>query len=395
MTNLASAQTSSELYEVEPREQAGGPTDERFEFQFHQAAAESLEVLDDQQVECIYFEFHDDYVIETAASNHYRFYQVKCRGAQRGMWTIAEFFGERLKKGSKVGAAGGATPQRVNDCIFVKMFDHIEKFGDRCEEFVFVSDNGVNADFETLLDDVRKATGSIARAEKLYAAISVSSPSVTKEHFYHFLRSLRIKQAMGTLGRLDECKAILGLRILEMSEVDLSASEQQSIGRNLVDAIRSRSHLVIQLPRSKAQIRKQKGFMLNDMLRLLSLSPSGYRELRANGRQAVLELSRLHRLLKRSDAPESIIPMMCRLKARWDAWWVAERHNLDGLHELDLRAVAGRVVEDHALGKLDFDGMKNEAANIAERFQTTLTARQPLTRDLVFGLILSTAVERA
>jgi hypothetical protein len=39
---------------------AGAKTDEAFEFQFHQAAADALDVLDDEQVACVYCEWHDD-----------------------------------------------------------------------------------------------------------------------------------------------------------------------------------------------------------------------------------------------------------------------------------------------------------------------------------------------
>jgi len=44
------------LHEVEPREQAGAVTGARYDFQYHQAAAAALEVLDDTDVACVYCE---------------------------------------------------------------------------------------------------------------------------------------------------------------------------------------------------------------------------------------------------------------------------------------------------------------------------------------------------
>jgi Cap4 dsDNA endonuclease len=78
------------LHEVVPREQVGPATGERYDFQYHQAAADCLQVLDDTQVACVYCEWHDDYVIETAGVISYRFHQVKTRLASLGPWTLKD-----------------------------------------------------------------------------------------------------------------------------------------------------------------------------------------------------------------------------------------------------------------------------------------------------------------
>ena len=56
-----------EVHEVMPREQAGARTWLLYEFQYHQAAADALDVLDDTKVACVYCEWHDDHVIEALA----------------------------------------------------------------------------------------------------------------------------------------------------------------------------------------------------------------------------------------------------------------------------------------------------------------------------------------
>lgn len=57
-----------QLHQIVPSEQVGAGTREKFEFQYHEAAADTLQVLDETQVACVHCDWHYDYVIETPAS---------------------------------------------------------------------------------------------------------------------------------------------------------------------------------------------------------------------------------------------------------------------------------------------------------------------------------------
>jgi hypothetical protein len=391
---------SSELYQVEPREQAGPVTGLRYDFQYHQAAADALQVLDDTDVACVYCEWHDDYVIEAAGPVSYRFHQVKTRSASQGPWRINEFFGLSGKRGRK--KTGAPSPLSAStDSIFARFFDHTVRFGRRCALFVFVSDAGMSTEFEDLLRGVQSVESisqldASVRAEfvRIFDAIALTFDSITVELFFAFLQRLRIRAAVGSLASIGDCRTLIGGRILQLSEVDLTQSQSQKIGSDLVAAVRERSHRVLPImPQSLEALREAKGLVIEDVLKLLSLSDAGYRELKTGGRETVIALSRLHRLLDRSGLPPTEIPQLCRLKAAWDAWWVTQRHVLNSLDVIALRSECAAALVVHAAGNLDFMGLRNEARSIADKFAPMLTSTEPLSDELVFGLLLSISVE--
>lgn len=387
--------TNPQLHEVDPREQAGASSGDRFEFQYHQAAADALHVLDESQVACVYCEWHDDYVIEAAGIVAYRFHQVKTRSSSQGPWTLNEFFGIKRTRGPSGAVSVTA------DSIFGRLLDHVAKFGDRCECFVFVSDAGASNDFEGLLDAVRSETGpdslsgdSATEFEKLQSALVSVHSTLTRQNLFAFLSKLYIREALGKLGDLKACRTLIGGRIYEMSEVNLTMSEAQKIGANLVAAVRERSHRVLKvLPASTTELRATKGLVLDDVLRILSLSSAGYRELQSSGRDRVVTLSRLHRLCQRSNVPEVIIPDLCRLKTNWEAWWIAQRHHVNSLDLISMKKACADVLSVHAKGNLDFSGLRAEAKNIASKYAKVLTSTEPITEELVVGLLMSLAVE--
>ena len=398
--NTLGGTTAAELHEISPREQVGPITGERFEFQYHQAAADCLQVLDDTQVACVYCEWHDDYVIEAAGVVCYRFHQVKTRAASKGPWTLNEFFGVKRPPGkAKKGApkTGTATP----DSIFGRFYDHISRFGTRCDCFVFVTDAGAGAEFVGLLDAVRvvSAHGALSgepatEFAKLHGALVTAFGGLSPDDLFAFVKRLHLREAVGKLGDLKACRTLIGGRIHDMSEVDLTMSEAQKIGADLVAAVRERSHRVLPtLPATTGDLRRAKGLVLQDVLRILSLSNTGYRELKAGGRDAVVALSRLHRLCKRSGVTEALIPELCRLKTTWGAWWIAQRHSVNLLDQIALKKACADALRVHADGKLDFNGLRSQAKALAAKFAPVLTSSEPLTAELVFGFMMAIAVE--
>lgn len=390
----------AELYQILPREQVGAVTGERYEFQYHQAAADCLQVLDDTRVACVYCEWHDDYVIEAAGVVSYRFHQVKTRSASQGPWTLNEFFGVKRSRGKpKKGAAQVGTA--TTDSIFGRLYDHVARFNNRCEWFVFVTDAGLASDFEALLNAARAvANRSALRGDtaielaKLHAALVLAFPSLTADNLFDFIKRLYVQEALGKLGDLKSCRTLIGGRILEMSEVDLTMSEAQKIGADLVATVREKSHRVLGvLPITAAELRVVKGLVLDDVLRILSLSTEGYRELRSGGRNSVITLSRFDRLCKRSRVSEALIPDLCRLKTTWEAWWIGQRHVVNILDQVALKKECADALRVHVNGMMDFNGLHAEAEALAVKYAPVLTSTEPITKELVFGLMMALAVE--
>jgi hypothetical protein len=149
------------LHEVSPREQVGPQTGALYEYQYHQAAAEALSLLSNDDLVCVYCEWHDDFVSEDVSSSGYAFHQVKTRIKSKGPWRISEFFGLRKKTKDQ------PEPPAEASSIFAHLWDHTSKFGSRCRTFVFVTDAGVESDFATFINEVHAAPSTREGLHKL------------------------------------------------------------------------------------------------------------------------------------------------------------------------------------------------------------------------------------
>ena len=205
-----------------PREQIGAVTGEYYEFQYHQAAGDALQVLDDGKVACVYCEWHDDYVIETAGIASYQFHQVKARAKSRGPWSLSEFFGHRKK-------TTASQKSKTEASIFTNMIDHVSKFGGKCAAFVFVTDAGIKSDFQALLDQVEAAKSLKALpadARKTLASVvkglAKMLPDLVVADLYEFLVRFTVKPTMGAFGERAVIKA--GLLHIHVEEASPSSA---------------------------------------------------------------------------------------------------------------------------------------------------------------------------
>ena len=130
----------------------------------------------------------------------------------------------------------------------------------------------------------------------------------------------------------------------------------------MVAAIRQRSHLVLStVPQTSEELRAQKGLVVGNVLRLLSLSTEGYNQLRVGGRESVFALSRLHRLCRKNNIPDDLIPDLCRLKTEWVSWWITERDRIDQTDYLALKADTADLLRAHSTGHIEFTILVEQA----------------------------------
>jgi transcriptional regulator with XRE-family HTH domain len=384
------------LHEVEPREQVGAATGALYEYQYHQAAAEALVLLESADAICIYCEWHDDFVTErNCASCCYAFHQVKTRQKAKGPWDWKEFFGfTRKSKEDK-------EPKLRSDSIFSHLWDHTKNFGARCGKFVFVTDAGVSTEMSSLLEDAKQCQSAAQLPEnsaKIFGSIMTQAKrtfsEITDDVFLNFLKRLEVKEGLGNVRGLNETKILIADLILDASEVDLKMSEAKKIGAQLVAAVRDKSHVTLKpLPANVDELRSKKGLMIQDILGVLSLSVEGYRQLREGGREAVVTLSRLQRLCKRNNVAESLIPDMCTYKVAWAAWWMEQRNLVDELDYVALKSECAEILTAHSSGTLKIDKLAEQAKALAEKYQARLPSSEPLTAEPVMGLMISLAVD--
>jgi Cap4 dsDNA endonuclease len=383
------------LNEVEPREQVGAATGAAYEYQYHQAAAEALVLLESADAICIYCEWHDDFVTETNELCCYDFHQVKTRQRTKGPWKWKEFFGYSAKGKDE------QEPKLKTDSIFSHLWDHTKKFGSRCGRFIFITDAGVADEMTKLLEDARQSESADKlpqESEKIFAKLIVQAkmtfPEITEATLLGFLKRLEVKDGLGDVHGLNQTKILIADRILTASEVDLKLSEAKKIGAQLVAAVRDKSHLTLKsLPATVEELRAKKGLMIQDILGVLSLSVEGYKELRESGREAVVTLSRLQRYCKRNNIAESLIPDLCTYKVGWVAWWMEQRNVVDELDYVALKSECAEILTAHSSGTLKIDKLAEQAKSLAEKYRDKLPSSEPLTAELVMGLIITLVVD--
>jgi hypothetical protein len=386
----------SKLFEIEPREQIGAQTGVLYEYQYHQAAAGALKLLDQSENALwIYCEWHDDYVIEGHTNDLYTFYQVKTRSG--GPWTVGEFFGLG-KLNNKTGIRALSTRQ---SCVFSNLWDHTHKFGVRCNGFIFLSDTSLDPELQSLLDECKTvdtsdqlSTDSQRLFQSILPPLAKRDRTVTAASLFVFMRKLRAEIGVGTVRNIDDAKLIIADRIISCSEVDLAWSEGRRIGNDLVAIVRSRSHLVLRdLPSTAQQLRSSKAISITDLLKLLSLSEAGYRMLNEGAGDAVKTLSRLHRFCQKRGIAEELIPQLCEFKTTWSSWWLRHSDLLNKTDFIVFKADCIQLLKVHSTGNMGLEELGRQAKVIAAKYNLVLNPIDPLTEECVFGFLISLAVD--
>jgi hypothetical protein len=174
------------------------------------------------------------------------------------------------------------------------------------------------------------------------------------------------------------------------------------MGRDVVELVRARSGVILKpMPANMtaAELRDKKAILVDDLLKLISLSPQAYKILRqSHDRDAVRQLSRLQRYCKANGIGSELIEQICQLKAAWDAWSIAERGRVDSAELLALHSECGNLLTAYAAlspGPAKHLGwFLPEARNLAERYGHRWKTVLPLRAEEIMGLIFKIAADR-
>lgn len=404
-----------------PREQVGPATGAAYEFQYAEAALACLELLSDASAACVYCEWHDDFVVERDGGTAYEFFQVKQRSQSEGPWPLSAILGVAGQRPLPVIPAATPAPSKPKPKakpkplrsaaaigVGERLLEHQRNFTDACAVFTFVSTHDVTT------DDAFYALVSAARAAHRQTCGIRCLPQEMQELFAEILAAYQTRNAAttadelwGLLGRLHFVRAkgrpdtpsvaigLMGQRILELSEVDLLASEQQRVATQLINLVRAQSHRVLEtqpLP-SEADVRCAKTVGIEEVLLLLALSPEGFRELKSRGRDAVVTLSRLHRLCRDSGLDEQSIQRFCELKVKWDTWLSDHRDSITGDAIALVEAEASLLLRQlrASTSKTKYHDLHADAVVATERLIQGNGVPPDLTVAHLIGLVFATA----
>ncbi|MDB5845333.1 MAG: hypothetical protein JWP79_2643 [Polaromonas sp.] len=196
------------LHEVDPREQDGRDAVARFKAQYRAAAYQSLQILKGGEVDAVFCDIHDDYVVRKIINGveHYDFYQVKTNNTKGFQWKLAAIFGINTKKAQELA--------KVKDSFVGKLMLHTVQFGEACLTVNLQS----NKDFDETVYQVEDAFASGGVDHKnakhffgFFNEIHPDAKTFTEDGIKACLAKLRLIGA-STLGRVINCQACSPLK---------------------------------------------------------------------------------------------------------------------------------------------------------------------------------------
>ena len=382
------------IHDKVPRETVGRETTNRFRMQFQAAAYAALEILSGKDVDRVYCDYHDDFVVRrnVGGSIEYHFFQVKTKGRANQQWNVGEIFS--LKKKGKLDTEEKLTA--IRDSIAGKLFVHTIEFGEQCTEVTVLSNVHFQDDVFEVQENLKEGKSSrvyIAQfIEKFFEIFSPGKP--IDDDQIQVARSKLSLQQVSYLGETLESFADAARNaIWKHSEIDLQKHEVDEIANSLVALVESKSCAPIR-GLTKDKIDLVTGVGLEDLLRVLSISTEVYQTLLAgDDPTAIKAASILQRHLKNAGAPESMIEMASGAKVSWDVWLRTARHTYA---EFDLELLLNDIDSKCRAWLIGSGELAQLRQKIAEVLESELAKKFPsMTVDLLLGGFCASIVRRA
>lgn len=226
------------LHTKKPREQSGRDSFSRYKAQIRSAGIASLSILEGNEIDRVYCDLHDDFVIRKKDGHgfSYIFYQVKTKGKQNHNWSVSDIFGlqPRAKK---------QDPLKIRDSFVGKLLLHTVVFDCSCHAIVFQTNINNSDDVDELLADIATGTFKDKNSEYLISNFNLCFANETTEQ----LSTEKIKSNLSKLKFEtdvqylkigdDNFEPIARDKIYKFSEVDLSYLESKEILIKLLDLV--------------------------------------------------------------------------------------------------------------------------------------------------------------
>lgn len=395
-TNIKIQKTTMDaIHDIAPREIAGRTTVSRFRMQFQAAAFAALEILSGKEVDRVYCDYQEDFVVRRTIHGkvEYHFFQVKTKGRANHQWKLGEVFS--LKK---IGALD--TDEKldaIRQSMAGKLFVHTVEFGDQCREVTLLSNVHFDEDVYEVVDDLAAGTSSKKYVTEFigkFAEIVSPKKPMSVDEAETARKKLTLRGNVPYLGEtLDEFGIAAHNAIWKHSEIELHKHEVDEIANSLVTLITKKSCAPIK-GLSKSEIDLATGVGLDDLLKVLSISTQVYLNLLAGDDPSVIKAaSILQRKLKEAGASNSMIEDASQAKVSWDVWVRSARHTFPDftfnllLEEIDRKCKAW-LIGGGVLADLEQFVQDVLDSSLGKKFAT-------LDTDLVFGAFCASIVRRA
>lgn len=383
------------IHDKAPRETVGRDVMVRFRMQFQAAAYAALEILSGKEVDRVYCDYQDDFVVRRTVAGvvEYHFFQVKTKGRSNQQWDVMEVFA--LKKVGELDTEEKL--EAVRNSIAGKLFMHTIEFGDQCSEVTLLTNVQFKDEVHEIVADLSAGNSSKKYTRGLIAKFAeIVSPDtpLTPEQVEAARKKMSLLAGIQHIGDTLEGFAMAAhIAIWKHSEIQLNQHEIERIARNLVMLVEDKSCAPIN-GLSKADLDLATGVGLEDLLDVLSISTNVYQTLLDGGDPAAIKVaSILQRSLKEAGATDSMIETASRAKVSWDMWVRSARHTFPDftfnvlLDEIDKKCRAW------LLG----GGVLADLENFVQEILDSPTGKKfvALDTDLVFGAFCAAIVRRA
>lgn len=383
------------IHEKAPRETVGRDTMVRFRMQFQAAAFAALEILSGKEVDRIYCDYHDDFVVRRTVAGvvEYHFFQVKTKGRANHQWDVDGVFS--LKKTGALDTSEKL--EAIRSSIAGKLFVHTVEFGEQCRAVTILTNVHFKDEVHDLVVDLAAGTSTKKYIRQLidkFAVILSPDNPMAPEQVEAARKKLTLQPNVQYIGDTLEAFSIAAHNaIWKHSEIELHQHEIEQIAKSLVMLVEEKSCAPIG-GLAKANINLATGVGLEDLLKVLSISTQVYQTLLQGGDPAAIKsASILQRKLKEVGTPDHMIELASRAKVSWDVWMRNARHTfpeftLDRLlEEIDKKCKAW-LLAGGELADLEICISELMESPVGKQFPT-------LGVDLLFGALCAAIVRKA
>ena len=382
------------IHEKAPRETVGRETTNRFRMQYQAAAFAALEILGGKEVDRVYCDYQDDFVVRrnVSGSVEYHFFQVKTKGRANQQWSLGEIFS--LKKRGKLDAEEKL--DAIRDSIAGKLFIHTIEFGEQCREVSILSNVHFEDEVLEVQDHLKNGKSNRAYITQLiekFGEIFAPGMSLSESKLESARSKLSLMQVSHLGETLENFSNAARTAIWKHSEIDLHKHEIDEIASSLVSLVASKSCEPIR-GLTKDKIDLVTGIGLDDLLKVLSISTTVYENLLNGGDPAAIKAaSILQRQLKAAGASDSMVETASSAKVSWDVWLRTARHTFPEfdlellLNDIDAKCRAW-ILSGSALGDLGRIVDEVLKSALAKKFSS-------LEVDLLLGGFCASIVRRA
>jgi hypothetical protein len=378
---------TSSIHDKAPRETVGRDTTLRFGMQHQAAAFAALEVLDSGDVDRVYCDYHDDFVVRRRASEGetYHFYQVKTKAKPNHQWSLREVFALK-KSGQKTD---NESLKAIQNSFAGKLLLHALTFKTMCRKVTLLTNVHFDDDVQAAVNELR--TGKPASKaiclliEKLGEIFEVE---LGKEAALEIASKFTLLPNVNYIGDPEKNFAVEAREaIFQYSEVDLSREEAAKIASGLLALVQKKSMKSIS-GLTPTQLDDTVGIGLHDLLSILSVSPQSYRALIAGEDPKPLRTaSFIQRRLSALGAIDSMIEYASQTKVDWDIWLRTQRHIYPEMHLNFLFQTITEIRSKWMRSGGDFSVLNTSIADAMAGARVKNI--QPLTLDLVFGGVMA------